>query len=140
MADAALNIPKRRGRNPQHAAYWTQGPITVHGISVLGSIPDRNFKFISTSPDLCLLLEQVGGYSHGLLLTGCQAVAATCPGSAGGGLRIAVPHRGWDYSGCSPAPDRPCRGLWWNSALRKCWPEGLCVPQYTPGTVGTVTP
>lgn len=65
------------------------------------SIPDRNFNFINPSPDRCLLLEQVGSYSHGLMLTSARmwlpltlAVMACgseqlCP--TGAGVTLAVP-------------------------------------------------
>lgn len=112
------SIPQRgAGKTPsmQNAGHKEPSQSEHFSPRFLGSIPGRNFRFISTSADPCLWLEQVGSYSPCLLLPGAR-------------LCLLLPWHcwwGWAYSGPSPAPVRLCRGLWWDSALRKCWPEGL---------------
>lgn len=92
-------------------------------ISVLGSLDPLQ---AGISDSLALQLTPVCCWNRwGVIPPACCCLVPGCaccsPGTAGG----AVSHRGWVYSGHCPAPLRPCRGLWWDSVLRKCWPEGL---------------
>lgn len=92
-------------------------------ISVLGSLDPFQ---AGISDSLALQLTPVCCWNRwGVIPPACCCLVPGCaccsPGTAGG----AVSHKGWVYSGHCPAPVRPCRGLWWDSVLRKCWPEGL---------------